>query len=125
MSVLVLEIALRMHFLRCQHFWCGTDWFWNYFDIVLAMTGVVDILVQLVHDEDFDIFGTSLLRFCRLIRLVRIVKAHAQSPLELCAIFTVFRATASSHLASVVNPTKQGAGCEANVTAQKIPEPRS
>ena len=74
-SVLVLEIALRMHFLRCHGFWCGTDWFWNYFDIVLAMTGVVDILVQLVHDEDFDIFGTSLLRFCRLIRLVRIVKA--------------------------------------------------
>ena len=39
------------------------------------MTGLVDITVQLVNDQKTDIFGTSLLRFCRLIRLVRIVKA--------------------------------------------------
>ncbi|CAE7564176.1 Cacna1c [Symbiodinium pilosum] len=74
LSVLLIEIALRMHLLRCWKFWCGPDWLWNYFDIVLGLTGLVDISVQLVNQQKSDIFGTSLLRFCRLIRLVRIVK---------------------------------------------------
>ena len=75
LSVLLIEIALRIHLLRWAKFWCGPDWLWNCFDIVLALTGLVDITVQLINKQKSDIFGTSLLRFCRLIRLVRIVKA--------------------------------------------------
>lgn len=71
---LILEIGLRMHLLQCKRFFCGPERFWNYFDIVLATTGVVDIVAQATHLSESDIFGTSLLRFCRLIRLVRIVK---------------------------------------------------
>lgn len=71
---LVLEILTRMHLLGCGGFWCGPELMWNYFDLFLAGTGLVDIIVQQTSNEKSGIFGTSLLRFCRLIRLVRIVK---------------------------------------------------
>lgn len=71
---LVLEIMTRMHLLGCHGFWCGSEQIWNYFDLFLAGTGLVDIIVQQTTHEKTGIFGTSLLRFCRLIRLVRIVK---------------------------------------------------
>eukprot|EP00435_Cladocopium_sp_Y103_P063659 s40_g25.t1 len=71
---LVLEIMTRMHLLGCDGFWCGPEQMWNYFDLFLAGTGLVDIIVQQASNEKTSIFGTSLLRFCRLIRLVRIVK---------------------------------------------------
>ncbi|CAJ1397974.1 unnamed protein product [Effrenium voratum] len=73
-SFLVIETLLRMHLLGCGIFWCGDDKIWNWFDVVLVVTGVTDVVVQLVRQRRSDIFGTSLLRFCRLIRLVRIVK---------------------------------------------------
>ncbi|CAK9076116.1 Voltage-dependent calcium channel type A subunit alpha-1 (Cacophony protein) [Durusdinium trenchii] len=73
-SFLVLEILTRMHLLGCRGFWWGEETSWNFFDLFLAMTGCVDIIVQQVGQMDSGIFGTSLLRFCRLIRLVRIVK---------------------------------------------------
>ncbi|CAE7405942.1 CAC, partial [Symbiodinium pilosum] len=73
-SFLLLEIALRMHLLRCREFWCGQERYWNFFDLFLAATGIIDMGVQLVSQQRSDFFGTSLLRFCRLIRLVRIVK---------------------------------------------------
>ncbi|CAE6964861.1 unnamed protein product [Symbiodinium natans] len=71
---LVLEISLRMHLLKCRNFWRGPEQYWNLFDLFLAGTGITDVIYQLSSDQKSDIFGTSLLRFCRLIRLVRIVK---------------------------------------------------
>jgi len=73
-AFLLLEIALRMHLLRCRNYWCGTERWWNWFDLFLAATGILDIAVQMVGEEDSAFAGASLLRFCRLIRLVRIVK---------------------------------------------------
>ncbi|CAJ1396313.1 unnamed protein product [Effrenium voratum] len=73
-SFLVLEIFLRAYVLRCANYWCGSEKFWNWFDLFLAATGISDIAAQLIAQEKSDIAGTSLLRFCRLIRLVRIVK---------------------------------------------------
>ena len=73
-AFLLLEIALRMHLLRCRNYWCGPERYWNWFDLFLAATGIVDITVQLIRQKRSDIAGTSLLRFTRLIRLVRIVK---------------------------------------------------
>lgn len=72
--ILIVEIALRMHLLRCRNYWCGAEKVWNWFDLFLAGTGITDVGVQLASQESSDIFGTSLLRFCRLIRLARIVK---------------------------------------------------
>ena len=63
-----------MHLLKCRNYWCGPERFWNWFDLFLAATGVADIVLQVASDGQTDIFGASLLRFCRLIRLVRIVK---------------------------------------------------
>ena len=74
-AFLLLEIALRMHLLRCRNYWCGPERWWNWFDLFLAATGVFDITIQLIREKKSDFAGTSLLRFCRLIRLVRIVKA--------------------------------------------------
>eukprot|EP00435_Cladocopium_sp_Y103_P043714 s1710_g12.t1 len=71
---LILEILLRLHLLRCKRFFCGPEKFWNYFDMLLSVTGITDVLAQTTREDGSDIFGTSLLRFCRLIRLVRIVK---------------------------------------------------
>lgn len=70
---LVLEIILRMHLLGCRTFWCGDDYLWNLFDVLLGITGVTDVTVELANQRRSEI-PTSLLRFCRLIRLVRIVK---------------------------------------------------
>ncbi|CAE7273000.1 Cacna1s [Symbiodinium natans] len=69
-----LEIFLRIHLLKCAAYWCGQERYWNWFDIFLAGTGVADIVLQIASNGATDIFGASLLRFCRLIRLVRIVK---------------------------------------------------
>jgi len=71
---LLLEIALRMHLLRWGPYWCGQDRYWNYFDMFLAGTAMVDLSTQILSEDSFDMFGASLLRFFRLIRLVRIVK---------------------------------------------------
>lgn len=70
---LVLEILLRMNLLGCRTFWCGDDQLWNWFDVLLCLTGITDVTVELVSHRRSEI-PTSLLRFCRLIRLVRIVK---------------------------------------------------
>ena len=72
---LIAEIILRMLFMQGRRmFFCGQECAWNYFDMVLAVSGLVDVSVQLVGLDMPDVFATSLLRFCRLIRLVRIVK---------------------------------------------------
>eukprot|EP00439_Symbiodinium_sp_Y106_P037866 s762_g4.t1 len=78
-----------MHFLRCRGYWAGDERIWNWFDIFLALSGITDVALQWVTQTDSDMFGTlarsvsdalvhffstSLLRFCRLIRLARIVK---------------------------------------------------
>ena len=71
---IVLEIILRMHLLKCANYWCGPERLWNWFDLFLAATGIADIVLQVASNGQTDIFGASLLRFCRLIRLIRIVK---------------------------------------------------
>ena len=55
------------------------------------------MVIQFSTDQRVDFFGTSLLRFCRLIRLVRIVKACAHAKLCVprqvcfCSAAQVFR----------------------------------
>ncbi|CAJ1379020.1 unnamed protein product, partial [Effrenium voratum] len=73
-TFLVIEVSIRMYLMGCHEFFRGQESAWNLFDMFLSCTGVVDVCVQLVRGESSDVFGTSLLRFCRLIRLVRIVK---------------------------------------------------
>ncbi|CAE7686685.1 CACNA1S, partial [Symbiodinium sp. KB8] len=72
--ILLIEIGLRMHLLRCRGYWAGDERIWNWFDIFLALSGITDVALQWITETDSDMFGTSLLRFCRLIRLARIVK---------------------------------------------------
>ncbi|CAE7546767.1 Catsper1 [Symbiodinium natans] len=71
---LILEIVLRMYLQGGRTFFSGNELMWNMFDLFLGLTGVTDVIIQIVSDSNGDVFGTSLLRFCRLIRLVRIVK---------------------------------------------------
>ena len=73
-SILLLEIAVRMYLQGRRAFFRGNELMWNLFDLFLGLTGLVDVIVQSVSSSGGDVFGTSLLRFCRLIRLVRIVK---------------------------------------------------
>ncbi|CAK9023928.1 L type [Durusdinium trenchii] len=73
-SILLMEIGLRMHLLRCRGYWWGPERLWNWFDVFLAGTGVSDVTIQIVSKTNSEMMGTSLLRFCRLIRLARIVK---------------------------------------------------
>jgi len=72
-TLLIVEILMRIHLLRCHQYWCGPDSLWNWFDLFLVAVGIADLFLQLLGSEA-DVQGTSLLRFCRLIRLVRIVK---------------------------------------------------
>ncbi|CAK9012679.1 unnamed protein product [Durusdinium trenchii] len=72
---LILEILLRMALMQgVKKIFCGPECWWNYFDVILAASGLVDMALHLGREESGDVFATSLLRFCRLIRLVRIVK---------------------------------------------------
>jgi len=71
---LLLESSMRLYLSGAREFSCGPDWAWNWFDLVLMLTGVTDVIVQAVGGLDSDMFASSLLRFCRLIRLVRVVK---------------------------------------------------
>jgi len=72
--VLIIECCFRVHLSGIKNYFCGTDYAWNYFDLFLLATGLVDIVVELAVQTRSDMFGASLLRFCRLIRLVRVVK---------------------------------------------------
>ncbi|CAE7393669.1 rlmN, partial [Symbiodinium sp. CCMP2456] len=73
-TALLLEILLRISYVGCKAFWCGPDMFWNWFDMSLLLTGMIDLGLQIARDQNTDIFAASLLRLCRLVRLVRIVK---------------------------------------------------
>ena len=77
---LMLEIFLRMYLQGSYEYWCGSDRWWNLFDLLLAGTGVIDLIMQAVRQEKSDVAGASLLRFCRLIRLVRIVQLGCPVP---------------------------------------------
>lgn len=70
---LVLENVLRIRLLGLRLFFCGNDRIFNWFDFFLSLTGLADLLISHLSEES-DMFGVSLLRFCRLIRLVRVVK---------------------------------------------------
>jgi len=71
---LVMEICVRCYVMRCKEYCCGSDRWWNRFDLFLMMTGLSDILIQVTGNAQSNLAATSLLRFCRLIRLIRIVK---------------------------------------------------
>ena len=75
---LLVEILFRMHLLRCRSYWWGPESYWNWFDLFLFASGLADVVLQFTGDKQSDMAATSLLRFCRLIRLVRIVKAIGQ-----------------------------------------------
>ncbi|CAE7520585.1 Cacna1c [Symbiodinium pilosum] len=72
--ILLLELLLRMRLLKCRDFWCGAERLWNWFDVFLGVMAITDVALQLVWQASSDMDGTSLLRFCRLLRLARIVK---------------------------------------------------
>ncbi|CAK9096891.1 unnamed protein product [Durusdinium trenchii] len=71
---LLLESCMRMYLSGMREFFLGSDWAWNWFDLILMITGVTDVIFQAVGGLESDMFASSLLRFCRLIRLVRVVK---------------------------------------------------
>ncbi|CAE7558887.1 Cacna1s [Symbiodinium natans] len=72
---LFVEICARMTLLGCRQYWCGSEIYWNGFDLFLFATGLIDLTLEFAGgQEESDLVATSLLRFCRLIRLVRIVK---------------------------------------------------
>eukprot|EP00438_Fugacium_kawagutii_P006821 Skav227019 [mRNA] locus=scaffold456:104800:115871:+ [translate_table: standard] len=49
---------------------------WNCFDVFLAATGTIDVIIRAVMQNAPEILGAqSVLRLCRLVRLVRIIKA--------------------------------------------------
>lgn len=72
--VLIMEVCLRVHLSGLKSYFCGSDKFWNFFDMFLLFTGLTDIVVELAVQSTADMTGASLLRFCRLVRLVRVVK---------------------------------------------------
>lgn len=72
--VLILEVVLRIHLSGLKGYFWGADYAWNYFDLFLLLTGLTDIVVEIAVQSRSDMFGASLLRFCRLVRLVRVVK---------------------------------------------------
>ncbi|CAE7423723.1 Cacna1s [Symbiodinium natans] len=73
--LLVLECCLRVWLSGgLRGFFCSAERLWNVFDLFLVCTAITDVSFQLFMQEGSDMFGASLLRFCRLIRLVRVVK---------------------------------------------------
>ena len=56
-----------MRLLKCFNYWCGSEAYWNWFDMLLAATGFADILLQIISGQEAEIGGTGLLRFCRAV----------------------------------------------------------
>ncbi|CAE7909535.1 CACNA1F [Symbiodinium microadriaticum] len=72
--ILLLELLLRLRLLKCRDFWCGAERLWNWFDAFLGAMAITDAALQLIWQASTEMDGANLLRFCRLLRLARIVK---------------------------------------------------
>jgi hypothetical protein len=64
----LVEVGLRILAKRWSYF-TGQMWKWNMFDILLAVLGVLDLILQ-----SLDIPYARLLRFFRLVRLLRVMR---------------------------------------------------
>eukprot|EP00439_Symbiodinium_sp_Y106_P061816 s517_g9.t1 len=65
---LVLEVMLRLCIEGCRDFWCGVERTWNWFDMVLMCTGIVDTSLGLLWQLDkwvvaCGLFGSAVWRF--------------------------------------------------------------
>jgi len=76
-TIYVGEVLFKLAHFGPSDFFLGVEWTWHWFDTVLAITGLVDVMCSLV-DADIDLGPLMYLRLsrvCRLVRLVRLMRA--------------------------------------------------
>ncbi|CAK9046276.1 Sodium channel protein type 8 subunit alpha (Sodium channel protein type VIII subunit alpha) (Voltage-gated sodium channel subunit alpha Nav1.6) [Durusdinium trenchii] len=67
------EAFIRLWILGQQEYFCGIESNWNYFDLFLLVTSIVDVCMTLITDASAE-SPTQLLRAFRLARLTRMFK---------------------------------------------------
>ena len=72
--IFCVEIGVRVRLAGWRTYLFGQGSSWNYFDIFLVISGVVDILLTSVVQEESEAAATQLLRACRLVRLTRMFR---------------------------------------------------
>jgi voltage-gated sodium channel len=75
-----VELALRL-MVHGTHFFCSDSWFWNYFDMVVFLVTLFEVLMGIVEmstgagvDQDADISHLQTIRIIRVLRLVRVFR---------------------------------------------------
>lgn len=75
----LFEIGLKVHINGAKQHLCGSDWRWNWFDVVVVALAVFDVVLtwmasfsSTTNDSSFKDF--TLLRLARLARLTRMMR---------------------------------------------------
>ncbi|CAJ1342823.1 unnamed protein product [Effrenium voratum] len=76
-ALFTLELAVRVASKGFSFFW-DDDWAWNYFDILIVLASLWDVVMDIVRmsqeDGQTSISGSAALRALRVIRMTRILK---------------------------------------------------
>lgn len=75
----VIEVMIRMTAEGCD-FFVGQGWRWNWFDLILAGSQVVDVASCILFPGGGQNEALRLLRVCKLVRIARIARIAAAFP---------------------------------------------
>eukprot|EP00413_Alexandrium_margalefii_P018542 CAMPEP_0204548782 /NCGR_PEP_ID=MMETSP0661-20131031/23840_1 /ASSEMBLY_ACC=CAM_ASM_000606 /TAXON_ID=109239 /ORGANISM="Alexandrium margalefi, Strain AMGDE01CS-322" /LENGTH=637 /DNA_ID=CAMNT_0051555707 /DNA_START=55 /DNA_END=1968 /DNA_ORIENTATION=- len=83
--VFVVELAMKIITHGPRKFFFGSDWTWNWFDTVVVLIAILDLVLTLVGNvvDLGNLTVVRLLRFARLTKLVRVLKLKAFKELAL------------------------------------------
>jgi len=74
-SIFTLELLMRASAERCLFFY-GVECVWNFFDTVLVLLSVVNLILNSLNDTGMSNLSVArIVRFVRFIRLVRLARA--------------------------------------------------
>mmetsp|Transcript_79391 Transcript_79391/g.246513 ORF Transcript_79391/g.246513 Transcript_79391/m.246513 type:complete len:545 (+) Transcript_79391:1-1635(+) len=97
----ILELTLKLIAYKL-HFFCNSDWKWNWFDFFLVLTGIYDLIMYFWeshagNEEDSSGAGMMwmrllrLLKMMKLLRVVRVMRFFRELRLMLFSIARSFR----------------------------------
>lgn len=73
----LVELCLRMSADGC-HFFCSSQWHWNYLDIFIVTSSMLEVVFDLIYiitDNDSESFmNMSNVRIIRIIRITRLIR---------------------------------------------------
>jgi len=82
------EVVFKFYLYGCKGFFCGEDWRWNYFELVLVVIAILEIVIALLPmgsdglGQDGNVMAlVRIVRLLRISRLLKVMKMEALSDL--------------------------------------------